>query len=145
MVAETKYSPERCRQITTMMAAGMSQVEARAAMEVSKTTFHRWRKEYPEFQEAYELGKDLAEQNHISLGKSAMMGDIKVDFKFWKELGKYCHGWTDKSGGGATNNTQINIDQMNVLQDKSNEELIDYIKSVTKEYPELGQIIEHED
>jgi hypothetical protein len=126
------------------MAGGMSETQAIAAMGKSRSTFYRWKKEYPEFKEAVDKGKVLFDARHEELGVQGMMKTMDIDYQFWRDLGKFRNGWTDKSATGVTNNTQINIDQMNVLNEQSNEELLMYIKSQMEKHPELAQIIEHD-
>ena len=126
------------------MAAGMSETQAIAALGTSRSTFYRWKKEHPEFEEAVDRGKVLFDAHHEELGVQGMMKTMDIDYQFWRDLGKYRNGWTDKSATGVTNNTQINIDQMNVLNEQSNEELLMFIKSQLEQHPELSHIIEGE-
>jgi hypothetical protein len=80
---------------------------------------------------------------HEDLGRQGMLKQTDIDYQFWRDLGKYRHGWADKQSV-STNNTQINIDTMNVLNEQTNEELLDYIKSQMERHPELIKIIEQE-
>jgi hypothetical protein len=77
---------------------------------------------------------------HEDLGRQGMMKQADIDYQFWRDLGKYRHGWTDKTTGGTTNT--INIDTMNVLNNQTNEELLCYIKSQLDANPELARIID---
>ena len=144
MVAQTDFDLKACTDVYKYMAGGMSETQAIAALGTSRSTFYRWKKEHPEFAEAVDRGKVLFDAHHEELGIHGMMKTMDIDYQFWRDLGKYRNGWTDKSAGGITNNTQINIDQMNVLNDQSNEELLAYIKSQMERHPEVQQIIEGE-
>lgn len=144
MAAQSEYKPQYCAEVYKIMAGGASETKAIAMLETSRSTFYRWKKEYPEFKEACDKGKVLFDAHHEDLGVQGMMKTMDIDYQFWRDLGKYRNGWTDKTTAGVTNNTQINIDQMNVLNDQSNEELLAYIKSQMEKHPELSNIIEGE-
>lgn len=125
------------------MAGGLTDTEVMAKWGISRSTFYRWKKEHPEFKTAHEIGKAQCEANHIELGRKGMLKELDMDYQYWRDLGKYCHNWTDKAAGN-TNNTQINIDNMNVLNEQTNEELLMYIKSQMEQNPELQHIIDGE-
>lgn len=135
-----KYSAELCAEVYKLMSAGLSDIEVMAQWGISKDTFYRWKREKPEFKEAHERGQVAFDAQHEAIGKMGMMKTVDVDYQFWRDLGKYRHGWTDKQPD-STNNTQINI---NILKQQSNKELIEYIKQNIELVPELG-IIEHEE
>lgn len=126
------------------MSAGFSETQTIAALGKSRSTFYRWKKEHPEFAEAVDKGAVQFDAKHEELGIQGMMKTMDIDYQFWRDLGKYRNGWTDKTANGVTNNTQINIDQMNVLNEQSNEELLIFIKSQMEKHPELQRIIEHD-
>lgn len=144
MVAQTDYKPDYCAQIYKLMCAGLSETQAIAAIGTSRSTFYRWKKEHPDFKEACDAGKVQFDAKHEELGVQGMMKTMDIDYQFWRDLGKYRNGWTDKTAPGITNNTQINIDQVNVLNDMSNEEVLAYIRSQMEKHPELQHIIEGE-
>lgn len=138
-----KYNPKYCVDIYKKMAAGMSDTQVMAQWGISRGTFYRWMKEIPELKEAHERGKTAFDAIHEDLGVQGMMKTTDIDYQFWRDLGKYRHGWAEKQSV-STNNTQINIDTMNVLNEQSNEELLEFIKSQMESHPELNRIIEHD-
>lgn len=144
MAAQSDYDPKYCAEVYKIMAGGASETKAIAILDKSRSTFYRWKKEHPEFAEACERGKVQFDAHHEDLGVQGMMKTMDIDYQFWRDLGKYRNGWTDKTAPGITNNTQINIDQMNVLNDMSNDELLTLIKSQIEQNPELQHIIEGE-
>lgn len=143
MAAIAKYEPKYCVDLTKEMASGKSDTEVMAKWGISRSTFYRWIKEVPELKEAHEIGKVMFDSIHEELGKQGMMKTADIDYQFWRDLGKYRHGWAEKPSA-ATTNTQINIDTMNVLNEQTNEELLMYIKSQMEKNPELLNIIEHD-
>lgn len=144
MGAPAKYEPKQCIDLTKKMAAGLSDTEVMAQWGICRGTFYRWMKEYPELKEAHEIGKVMFDAIHEDLGRQGMLKQADIDYQFWRDLGKYRHGWSEKPST-STNNTQINIDTMNVLNEQTNEELLIYIKSQMEKNPELARIIEHDE
>lgn len=138
-----KYESKYCADIYRLMAAGLSDTQAMAQWGISRGTFYRWMKEKPELKEAHEQGKVAFDAIHEDLGIQGMLKTKDIDYQFWRDLGKYRHGWSEKPST-ATNNTQINIDTMNVLNEQTNDELLAYIKSQMDKHPELINIIEQD-
>ena len=143
-MSEDKYNSSYCTDITKKMAAGLTDVEVIAQWPISYSTFYRWKKEHPELKEAADIGKTMYDANMLSLGKQGMLKERDLDYRYWKDLSRQVKGLEDPKIGN-TNNTQINIDTMNVLNEQTNEELLMYIKSKMEEMPELLNVIEHED
>ena len=57
--AVSKYNPDfHPTHVKYLKTIGMSNIEAATDMDISKDTFYRWIKEYPEFAKAIEEGKD---------------------------------------------------------------------------------------
>lgn len=144
MAAQSDYDPKYCAEVYKIMAGGCSETKAIALLGTSRSTFYRWKKEHPDFAEACDRGKVQFDAHVEDLGVHGMMKTMDIDYQFYRDLAKYRNGWTDKPAQGITNNTQINIDQMNVLNNQSNEELVMFIKSQIEQHPELQQIIEGE-
>jgi hypothetical protein len=124
------------------MASGCSDTEVMAKWGVSRGSFYRWLKEYPELKEAHDVGKVMFDAIHEQIGVEGMLKQRDIEYQFWRDLGKYRHGWADKPSA-ATTNTQINIDTMNVLNQQTNEELLMFIKTQLEANPELHKVIEH--
>ena len=55
--SKSKYDPAYCEVMMREMAKGHSLVAVAAEIGVTRQTFDNWRKTYPEFQEAFEMGK----------------------------------------------------------------------------------------
>lgn len=138
-MADSKWDDKYVVDLYTKMAAGMSDVQVRVSWNVSKGTFYRWLKEHPELKDAHERGKDAFDAIHEDYGVQGMLKQNDIDYQFWRDLGKFRHGWAEKS-----TNTQINIDTMNVLNEQTNEELLAFIRNQVEKHPELSNIIEGE-
>lgn len=137
-----KYEPKMCAEVYKFMSAGLSKTQAMAQLGISRATFYAWLKEYPDFKEAVEKGQVQFDAKHEEMGVHGMMKTMDIDYQFWRDLGKYRNGWAEKGAAGTTNNTQINVENMNVLNDQSNEELLAYIKSQMEANPEIQKIID---
>lgn len=143
-LGQTEYSPKLCAEIAKLMAAGMSNVQVMAMWGVSKKTFYAWKRNHEEFAEAADIGENMFNAQHEKLGVEGMLKTRDIDYNFWKDLGKFRNGWSEKERASINNNTQINIDSINIFKEQSDEELIEYIKSNIAELPEVfeGEIIE---
>lgn len=137
---KTEYTPKLCTEITKLMASGFSDVQVRAEWIISKDTFYRWLRTHEEFKEAHDIGKDMFDSMHEQLGVEGMLNVRDIDYQFWRDLGKFRNGWVDKSAQQAGNNTQINIDNVNILQQQSNEELITFINTNLEELSEFTDV-----
>ena len=137
---KTAYSDKLATNLTKLMAAGFSDVQVIAEWGISKDTFYRWLRTHEELKEAHGIGKVMFDSVHESLGVEGMLRTRDIDYQFWRDLGKYRNGWADKPTQG---HTQINIDNINVLQQQSNEELIEYIKDNLEAIE--GELIEQKD
>ncbi len=125
----SKYDKEYCNLVRIIRSQGYSLAALRSHLGISKDTFYRWKKEYPEFGEAVELSDDDSQAFYERTGKRAMLGEIKIDSKIWKEMQDRQHGSVQSTEG---NKTEINIGNMNVLQQLSNEELQKKIEAKMK-------------
>lgn len=126
-----------------LMEKGYWDYEIIAVFEVSKTTFYRWIRENPEFQEAHEIGKNKRAAFWTQLGRNAVLNKEKdFQFKPWisfmnNQMQDF--GWgTGEEGKRQT----ININQMNVLQTKDSTELLEMLQDKLKTLdPKLKQIL----
>ena len=134
-----KYKPSYPADIFKCMAAGQTDTEVFAKWGISKATFYRWLKEIPDLKEAKEMGEVQYEAFLDQKGRAGMLKTEDIDPVFWKELCKYKLGRSEKQ---LAQNTQINIENMNVLNQQTNDELLEYIKSQMDQNPELKNIID---
>ena len=93
----------------------MCKVEVCAKLRISTKTFDRWCEKHPEFAEAAELGKTLAEAVNIGKQKGYIDGSIKCSQPgLHMNLMKNCYGW-DKADAGERNNIKIENLQINQI------------------------------
>lgn len=88
-----KYKPEYCEQLISCMEEGGSITEFASIINVSRSTIHEWKKKYPEFSDAVEIGKEKAEAWFIAKGKD-MLDNNPGLWKFWMSAQ---FGWSEKN------------------------------------------------
>lgn len=135
---KTEYNDKLPALLTKLMAAGFSDVQVRAEWGISKDTFYRWLRTHEPMKEAHAIGKDMFDSVHEQLGVEGMLKTRDIEYQFWRDLGKFRHGWADKNP--QQGNTQINIDNVNILQQQSNEELITFINTNIEALSEFTDI-----
>lgn len=131
MARLSEYKPEHAETLLRCLSEGMLDCEIYAELDICKNTFIRWRKEYDDFNQAYELGLPKCEAWWIrEMKKKWQAGDDK-GFKYCAIIVNTKFGYRDnQSQGGTVNNTQINVQgNMNVLDSKSTAELANLVSS----------------
>jgi hypothetical protein len=110
------------------MRKGELNVMVFAAWGISKKSFYRWIKDYPEMAEAYEQGESSCEAWWLSqMMEKWQAGDDK-GFKYCALIVNTKFGYRENQSPSVTNNTQINVSgNFNVLQEKTRDELIEFI------------------
>jgi transposase-like protein len=129
----SKYKPEYAEKLLEFMATGASVMEAAAKLKISRDTLYRWAKEHTEFGDALQAGKEWSEAKNAEIIKAIALGQIqKASVPAYQMYMRNTAGW-DKyaESGGVTQN--ISIGQMNLLQQKSVDELIEYIQDVSED------------
>lgn len=138
MARPTGYDPEyHPKELLKLMASGAKDCIVWAALEISKDTYYRWLRQFPEFKEMHEKGLPLCERMWELKGEELMAkGDNKA-FNYWIAFMNRKFGWATR--GGSEGNTQINNINVNVLSDKSNAELIEFIKDKLQDAQIIGE------
>lgn len=130
---ETRCTWEMINTVRKILSNGLSNNVAMASINVSKDTFYRWKREIPAFREALEDAqpKQMA-VNELEIRKIAT-GEKKGNVAAWQMYMRNIHGWDKPAGENNTYNQSININNMNVLEDKSIEDLVAYIEDLSDE------------
>lgn len=129
----TKLTNKILTKTRDIMAAGSSQNVAIKELGISRDTFYKWKRESPEFSAMLADGKVWGEAVHEETIKNIAQGNIKnASVAAYQMYMRNVYGW-DKGMGEGNSHTNINIGQMNVLQDKSTDELREYILDLADE------------
>lgn len=90
---------------------------------ISRDSYYRWEKEIPRFGEACKIAKEDSTASLENLGMRGARGEIKgFNVAAWKEIMDRQHGSIRAEENAQNNKTEINIGNMNVLQNMSQEE-----------------------
>jgi len=69
----TKYKKKFCEIVLNLMKQGESVVACCAELNISRETFYKWVKEYPEFSDTYKRGMIYAETWWENIGKNGVL------------------------------------------------------------------------
>lgn len=124
-------------ELVELMARGHLDVQIYAKWDVSKDTFYRWLNEKEELKEAHDRGMAKCESFYITKAQQAMDEKDDKGFKYYISLMNNKFGWEkgSKGDGGTTNHIQIG--SLNVLQQKSRTDLLDYIKTTIDRHSDI--------
>ena len=129
----SKYSPDMCNELVALMEKGWTNTRICAKWSISRDTFYRWLKEKDDFKAAFDEGIEKAEAWWEEIGISGMLGQLpKFNATLYLATMNNKFGWSRDSKGGKTQNTQINIENMNVVKDLSDSELQTRIETKLK-------------
>jgi len=126
------YTPGHCDALIELMAAGSFNSWIAAEWKINEDTFYDWRKKHPEFEEAYKIGLPLRTVWWEKKGMEMMANGDNKGFNFWIAFMNKHHGWSKGNEGTGGNTTNVNIQQLNVLQSKSKEDLMAIIHTKLK-------------
>jgi hypothetical protein len=128
MARLSEYKNDYPDKLLQLMSDGRLDCEIFSELNLSKSTFYRYLKEYPEFKEAYEQGLPRCESWWVRRMREKWENGDEKGFKYCALIVNTKFGYRDNQSQGTTNNTQINIQgNMNVLQNNTKDELIDTV------------------
>lgn len=129
----TKYNPSMCQTIINVAEQGGHIPAMCVAIGIrSKDTFFRWRKLYPEFEEAYQAAVLISQKVYEEIGFAGMMGRIK-GFNFNSFAMIMNNKFPDEYKRSATgSNTEINVGSINSIEQLSSTELDKKIELLQK-------------
>lgn len=143
------YDPEfHPKEVIRRMELGELDIQIIAAFGISKKTFYLWLKNHPEFKEAYDIGIVQCEAAWDRKGVEYMEGDRDKPFRYWIAIKNNKFGWADGKKEQINKTTNVYIDNMNVLQTKNKDELLDLISkklSHNDSIPQEYRMLSHEE
>lgn len=106
----TKYRPEMCNQIVSLMEQGYSKEATAGHFGVSTETFYRWLDEIPEFRDAEKLGTSKSRLFWERKGMQGTFGELeKFNAPSWIFNMKNRFGWRDLQQVEHTGSMQATI------------------------------------
>lgn len=136
-IYDKEYHP---KDVVARMSKGHLDCQIYAAWGISKKTFYKWQHEHPEFKEAYEIGLPKCEAKWLEKGIDYMENDKDKPFRYWIAVQNNKFGWSQDRKEMTNQTTNIHVNQLNVLQNKSQAELDEFNKSLALELKEAGVI-----
>jgi len=123
-----------CTDLQKKMKEGLLDMEIYAEWGIHEDTFYEWLRSHPEFKEAYKQGLVKCQAWWIkSLRENYIKGNDK-GFKYAQMIMKHKFGWRDDKIQGNVSNTQINIQNMQVISSKDDyTKLLAEVKQQAKE------------
>lgn len=91
-----KYKPEIAENLPDMFKNGEDVAEVATKLGISRQTFYQWLDMFPEFAEAYALGKQHSEAWWSRLGRAGAAGQVQIQPTVWIFNMKNKFGWKDK-------------------------------------------------
>lgn len=129
MARPTVYREEMPNEMLDMMSNGAKDSWIYARWNISKETFYTWLKEKPELKEAHEKGLALCEVWWEQKGMELMSNQDNKAFNYWIAFMNRKFGWNKNSDS----QTNINIQNMNVLNTQTRDERLEFIKNKLQE------------
>lgn len=126
----TKYTEDRCLELQELMAKGYFNTWIAAEWKIDEDTFYEWRNVHPEFQAAYNIGMARRTVWWERKGMELMEAGSNKSFNYWIAFMNMHHNY--KPTEGRNGGTTVNIKNMNVLQTKSKQDLLEIINTKLK-------------
>jgi hypothetical protein len=114
--------------LIALMTEGALDCEIYAQWNISKMSFYRWLNEHEELKEAHEIGLSKCEAWWTKRMRERFEAGDDKGFKYCIAIMNNKFGW-EKGSKSDGNTTNININNMNVLENKSRDSLLEYISA----------------
>lgn len=118
------------------MSRGDCDVHIYAAWGISEETFYKWMREYPELKEAHDKGLPAWEKAWLNKGIKFMEEGNDKAYRYWNRILGVKGGEKYKENKNTpTNITNVSVNNMNVLQGKSEAELLEILTTKLEKLP----------
>lgn len=142
MARPSTYQDTYPELILDLMSKGALNCDLFSALNISKAGFYKWLHEHKDFGDAYQIGRPKAEAfwaNQLKI--KTLAGDDKgVKACIMILNNNFSWGRDENRPGSNSVTNNIQIQQMNVMQNKSTQELLEIIKSKEQYLLEAGVI-----
>ncbi len=128
-----EYTEAKDDELIELMEQGLLNCEIIALWDISDSIFYRWLKTYPSLQQAYEIGLPKCEAALVKRFRQMADGTLegKHSFNALIALANNKFHWAKDSK--VETSTNIQIGQVNILQNQTKDQLIDFIKTKVKD------------
>jgi len=142
----SKYKKDMPDQLIEMMAQGKLDVQIYAEWGISKQAFYKWLNEHEELKEAHEVGLAKCEAYYASAAQRALEDRDDKGFKYFIAIMNNKFGWEKGAPKEASTTNNIQIGNVNVLQQKSRADLLDYVKASLEKHGDIlnVKVIDHQ-
>ena len=130
------YSPRYINKLINVMRLGASVSQAAAALQISRKTLYKWAKEYKDFGDALDFGRDLSESADIILVRDIALGKIKGSPAMMSDYMRNVHGWSKGTSDTAGAST-YNIQSVNILSAENRSELLEFLQQKYSEHKDI--------
>lgn len=77
MGTPNKYKPEFCEIAEKVLANGESLAAICAEIRITRSTLYEWRDNHPEFNEAIQIGLQMAQRDWERIGRDGVLGNLE--------------------------------------------------------------------
>lgn len=120
-----KYKfPYHCDKALKMMSEGHANCELITEFEINGDTFYDWCSRYPEFGEAVDRGREARKAFFYKKARARWLRGSDAGYKFFEAIAK-----EDLNLSKNVVQNQVNIGNVNLLDKKSDTDLIAFIES----------------
>ena len=100
----TGYDVAYCEKVVEWGKLGKSITWMAAELLISKDTIYRWAKEHPEFSDALNVARALAQQWWEDAGQNGMAGEERINAAIWSRsmAARFPEDWREKSETALT-------------------------------------------
>lgn len=130
------------KDLVERMSNGEIDVQIYANWDISERTFYYWMNQHPELQSAFERGYPKWEAAWLKKGIQYMEDGKRDAFKYWDRIMAVKASQKYRREQQGTNNTTINVNNMNLLGSKSEAELKEILEGKLQKLNLLGNTIE---
>lgn len=131
MTRKVKYKKEYAEQIVDLMGQGLFDEEICGMWDITRQCFYGWLKDHPELKEGYDRGFNKAFMFWMGEGRKKFLEGTDGGAKYWNLIMTNKFHWNGKSH--LAGDTQININNMNIIPQKTSQEYIEQIKDNLQE------------
>lgn len=132
-----KYKSTYPEELIQMMEQGMLDCEIFAEWSISKDQFYTWRREIEAMEHAFQIGLPKCEAWWTRKMRECFLKGDDKGFKYCIAIMNNKFGWEKGTKSGEGNTTNININNMNVLQQLGRDGLIKDIQLQLEKHKDI--------